>query len=187
MTKDIVNNSQGKNRDLSQDLNTIRNRNNYNVSVVNEINPIKGGTQECNFQDSGLTYSVDDRLDCNKVMNYDMKNIVSLHDISTSNYQSFPLESQIPAVDHWGIGNSDKCITVTQGDEHNPIVDPRGQGLNPFMAGHYHTLNHYNASNVNVYKVDFTNWVCYCPDKNSIDHIVFIHNVGDGQYGFFII
>ena len=33
--------------------------------------------------------------------------------------------------------------------------------------------------------MDFTNCGFYCPDKNSIDHIVFIHNMGDGQYGGF--
>ena len=186
MTKDNVNNSQGQNWDLSQDLNTIVNRNGYKVAFVNEINPTKGGTlQECNFQDSGLTYIVDNRIDCAKVINYDMNNIVNIHGINSSNYQSFSLESQVPTADHWGIGNSGDCITVTQGVEHNPTVDPRGQGLNPSMTGHYHTLNHHNTSNVKVYKVDFTNWVFYCPDKNSIDHIVFIHNVGDCQYGGF--
>ena len=186
MTKDIVNNSQGQNWDLSQDLNTIVNRNGYKVAFVNEINHTKGGTlQECNFQDSGLTYTVDNRLDCAKVINYDMNNIVNIHNINSSNYQSFSLESQVPTADHWGTGNSGDCITVTHGVEHNPTVDPRGQGLNPSMTGHYHTLNHHNVSNVKVYKVDFTNWAFYCPDKNSIDHIVFIHNVGDCQYGGF--
>ena len=186
MTKNIVNNSQGQNRNLSQDLNTIGNGNNCNIAYVNEINPIKGGTpQDCNLQDSGLTYSVTDRLDSNKVMNNDMHNSVSLRDIDNSNYQSFPLKSQIPAADHWGTGNSGACITVTQGDEYYPTVDPRGQGLNPFIADHYRTLDHHNESNVNIYKVDFTNWAFHCSDKNSIDHIVFIHNVGDGQYGGF--
>ena len=119
-----MNNSQGQSRDLSQDLNTMGDRNDYNCAFVNGTNPTKGGTlQECNFYDSGLTYSVDDRSDCDMVINYDVNNTVSWHGVHGSNYQSFPSESQIPAVDYWGIGD---CITVTQRGEHNPTVDPRG-------------------------------------------------------------
>ena len=34
-----------------------------------------------------------------------------------------------------------------------------------------------------VCHVDFTNWSFYCPTKNSIDHVVFIHNVKSHQCG----
>ena len=36
--------------------------------------------------------------------------------------------------------------------------------------------------NMKVYSVDFTNWSFYCHTKNSIDHIVFIHNVKLHQF-----
>ena len=66
-----------------------------------------------------------------------------------------------------------------------PPVETRGQGIYPSLSKYYDTLRQHTMSNMKVCQVDFTNWSIYCPTKNSIDHVVFIHNVGSHKCGGF--
>ena len=84
-----------------------------------------------------------------------------------------------------GTRDSAFCANTTGGATKSSPVGIRKLGAYPILSKYYNAFNHSNLLNTKVYRVDFTNWCFYCHAKDSIGHIVWVHNAKGQQRGAF--